>query len=193
MWKPTISNIMNGLTQAYFLSSLWQIKYKAHVLKTRNNYKLVTDTPVYVQAVKSGKQLSDVSAQWRSYFRESETGHRASGSGKSQRQGRPGRFSMGDQCWCLRKYWRFFSDFLKPDVSISFLGGIVSNPSLWNPWCFRASQVAFCILVSGAMVYASWPQLSNSFSAHCDKGRCPGGGHGNPLQYSCLENPMDGP
>ena len=23
-------------------------------------------------------------------------------------------------------------------------------------------------------------------------GRCPGGGHGNPLQYSCLENPTDG-
>ena len=23
-------------------------------------------------------------------------------------------------------------------------------------------------------------------------GRCPGGGHGNPLQNSCLENPMDG-
>ena len=22
-------------------------------------------------------------------------------------------------------------------------------------------------------------------------GRRPGGGHGNPLQYSCLENPMD--
>ena len=22
--------------------------------------------------------------------------------------------------------------------------------------------------------------------------RPPGGGHGNPLQYSCLENPMDG-
>ena len=22
-------------------------------------------------------------------------------------------------------------------------------------------------------------------------GRCPGGGHGHPLQYSCLENPMD--
>ena len=21
--------------------------------------------------------------------------------------------------------------------------------------------------------------------------RSPGGGHGNPLQYSCLENPMD--
>ena len=23
-------------------------------------------------------------------------------------------------------------------------------------------------------------------------GRSPGGGHGNPLQYSCLENPIDG-
>ena len=22
-------------------------------------------------------------------------------------------------------------------------------------------------------------------------GRCPGGGHSSPLQYSCLENPMD--
>ena len=22
-------------------------------------------------------------------------------------------------------------------------------------------------------------------------GKLPGGGHGNPLQYSCLENPMD--
>ncbi|XP_075861640.1 nebulin isoform X4 [Microcebus murinus] len=36
------------------------IKYKAHGKKMRNDYKLVTDTPVYVQAVKSGKQLSDV-------------------------------------------------------------------------------------------------------------------------------------
>ncbi|XP_072468040.1 nebulin isoform X2 [Notamacropus eugenii] len=35
------------------------ITYKSHVMKTRNNYKLVTDTPLYVQAVKSGKQLSD--------------------------------------------------------------------------------------------------------------------------------------
>ena len=23
-------------------------------------------------------------------------------------------------------------------------------------------------------------------------GRCPGEGNGNPLEYSCLENPMDG-
>ena len=24
-----------------------------------------------------------------------------------------------------------------------------------------------------------------------ESGRCPGEGNGNPLQYSCLENPMD--
>ena len=24
-----------------------------------------------------------------------------------------------------------------------------------------------------------------------ESGRSPGGGHGNPLQYSCLENPMN--
>ena len=24
-----------------------------------------------------------------------------------------------------------------------------------------------------------------------ESGRSPGGGHGNPLQYSCWENPMD--
>ena len=24
-----------------------------------------------------------------------------------------------------------------------------------------------------------------------ETGRCPGGGNGYPLQYSCLENPMD--
>ena len=24
-----------------------------------------------------------------------------------------------------------------------------------------------------------------------EPGRSPGGGHGNPLQYSCLDNPMD--
>ena len=25
-----------------------------------------------------------------------------------------------------------------------------------------------------------------------ESGRSPGGGHGTPFQYSCLENPMDG-
>ena len=33
--------------------------------------------------------------------------------------------------------------------------------------------------------------LANAVSLIPGSGRSPGGGHGNPLQYSCLENPMD--
>ena len=33
-------------------------------------------------------------------------------------------------------------------------------------------------------------QETNVGSVHW-LGGCPGGGHGNPLQYSCLGNPMD--
>ena len=47
---------------------------------------------------------------------------------------------------------------------------------------------------------AGFPGGSDSKESSCDAGdpglipglgRSPGGGHGNPLQYSCLENPMD--
>ena len=31
-----------------------------------------------------------------------------------------------------------------------------------------------------------------AWRAETGLGRFPGGGNGNPLQYSCLENPMDG-
>ena len=37
--------------------------------------------------------------------------------------------------------------------------------------------------IAGAVRDSDWIPVS---------GRSPGGGHGNPLQYSCLENPMDG-
>ena len=33
--------------------------------------------------------------------------------------------------------------------------------------------------------------VTASFWFHALQGRSPGGGHGNPLWYSCLENPMD--
>ena len=48
--------------------------------------------------------------------------------------------------------------------------------------------------------YNGLSQWLNCKESACDSGatcwipgsgRCPGGGHGNPLQYSCLENPMD--
>ena len=50
----------------------------------------------------------------------------------------------------------------------------------------RASQVALAVKnpaanAGDARVMGLTPGL----------GRCPRGEHGNPLQYSCLENPMD--
>ena len=47
----------------------------------------------------------------------------------------------------------------------------------------RASQVA--LVVKNPLAIAGDVKIPGS-------GRSPGGGHGNPLQYSCLENLMDG-
>ena len=46
---------------------------------------------------------------------------------------------------------------------------------------------------SGSLV-KNPPAMQKVQGASCStpgSGRSPGGGHGNPLQYSCLENPMD--
>ena len=51
---------------------------------------------------------------------------------------------------------------------------------------FRASQVA--------LVVNNLPANAGDVRGTCfipGSGRYQGGGHGNPLQYSCLENPMD--
>ena len=50
----------------------------------------------------------------------------------------------------------------------------------------QASQVALVVknLSANAGDLSDADLISGS-------GRSPGGGHGNPLQYSCLENPMD--
>ena len=50
----------------------------------------------------------------------------------------------------------------------------------------RASRMALVVMnlpanARGVRDAGSVPRL----------GRSPGGGHGNPLQYSCLDNPMD--
>ena len=47
----------------------------------------------------------------------------------------------------------------------------------------RASQVA--------LVVKNLPADAGDMGLISGLGRFPGGGHGNPLQYSCLENPMD--
>ena len=53
---------------------------------------------------------------------------------------------------------------------------------------------------SDDLIYIYFPGDSDSKESVCNvrdlsslpgSGRSPGGGHGNPLQYSCLENPID--
>ena len=49
-----------------------------------------------------------------------------------------------------------------------------------------ASQVA--LVVKNSLANAGDIRDTSSISG---SGRFPGGGHGNPLQYSCLKTPMD--
>ena len=42
-----------------------------------------------------------------------------------------------------------------------------------------------------ALVVKTLPANAGDMSSIPGLGRSPGEGHGNPLQYSCLENPMD--
>ena len=52
-------------------------------------------------------------------------------------------------------------------------------------WCShsQASQVALVVKNNAGDI--------RDVGSILGLGRSPGGGHGNPLQYSCLENPMD--
>ena len=43
----------------------------------------------------------------------------------------------------------------------------------------------------GLAVVKNSPANAGDLGSVPGSGRSPGGGHGNPLQYSCLENPMD--
>ena len=47
----------------------------------------------------------------------------------------------------------------------------------------------------GQVVYLSGGSISKESACNVETwvglGRSPGGGYGNPLQYSCLENPLD--
>ena len=61
--------------------------------------------------------------------------------------------------------------------------GIILTPTLG---LLRVSQVALVVKNPSANAGDIRDAVSIPGS-----GRSPGGGHGNPLQYSCLENPMD--
>ena len=56
--------------------------------------------------------------------------------------------------------------------------------SFATPWTMaQASQAV--------LVVKNLPGNSEDTGPIPESGRSPGGGRGNPLQYSCLENPMD--
>ena len=88
---------------------------------------------------------------------------------------------QGPSCWCGP--WT---------VSFSIHG----TPVLY-PWTLAATQ---CRVLDKQVWSKGFPGGSDSKESACNagdlgsipgSGRSPGRGHGNPLQYSCLENPMD--
>ena len=79
-----------------------------------------------------------------------------------------------------------------------FLGlRVVSLGIMWEP---VAEQTRGHVLIMMTTMYWGFPGGSNGEESACNVrdlgsipglGRSPGEGDGNPLQYSCLENPMD--
>ena len=62
------------------------------------------------------------------------------------------------------------------------------------PRWFRAAQCEFQVPKQMALVVKNTPANAGDIKdtgSLSGSGRTPGGGHSNPLQYSCLENPMD--
>ena len=56
---------------------------------------------------------------------------------------------------------------------------------------FKAEQIT-CRASQVALVVKNPPTNAGDAGSVPGCGRSPGEGNGNPLQYSCLENPMDG-
>ena len=64
--------------------------------------------------------------------------------------------------------------------------GVDGLPERWEVGCRWPSQVA--LVVKSQPAKAGDIRDAGSIPG---LGRSPGGGHGHPLQYSCLKNPMD--
>ena len=82
-------------------------------------------------------------------------------------------------------FWFFFFLFLIFSFSgiIALLHGTFFLRRVPHPMACRASQVA--------LVVKSLPVDTRDSGSIPVLGRSPGGGNGNPLQYSCLKNPVD--
>ena len=82
--------------------------------------------------------------------------------------------------WSLFFESWFFSFYLSLDYPTRAILSYMYYTILW------ASQVALVL----KNLPTNTGDIRVESSTH-GSGRSPGGGHGNPLQYSCLENPMD--
>ena len=66
-------------------------------------------------------------------------------------------------------------------------------PKIWDIWFLMTSNRIGVILWASQVVLAEKnpPANAGNWSLIPGTGRSPGGGYSNPLQYSCLENPLD--
>ena len=87
-------------------------------------------------------------------------------------------------CWCLLCFFFF---------SLATLRGMQDLSSPTKDWtCILCSDQSFSVRqwsLGGSVVKNLSARDTNRIPG---SGRFPGEGNGNPLQYSCLENPMDG-
>ena len=77
------------------------------------------------------------------------------------------------------------------DESLSKLREIVKDREAWCAAVHKVSKSWTQGLPCGSEVKVSASNVGDPGSIP-GSGRYPGEGNGNPLQYSCLENPMDG-
>ena len=83
---------------------------------------------------------------------------------------------------------------LKAHVPPGLLEGVAVRAMLTG-WAHRPSCRMLQESIPGALVVKNLPAKEGDVrdtGSVSRWGRSPGGGHGNPLLYSCLENPMDG-
>ena len=68
------------------------------------------------------------------------------------------------------------------------------GPGQGQTWAHSTFSTTFSFTVLGSLEGKNPPAIGRDMRDSSwipGSGRSPGGGHGNPLQYSCLENPMD--
>ena len=117
----------------------------------------------------------------------------------------PSAGTEGALCWRLRKimhrkcltHRRFSID--PPPLLFIYFCSLYYNYVIYIYYInctimlFLHNFVTYYFFPGGAVVKSS-PANTGAARNTCSipgLGRTPGGGHGNPLQYSCLENPMD--